>query len=336
MFEKMQSAIQCLEQKLESQTTRQQEAQRSVNRFCRILISLEDKIGDVEDRMKDAERTRVSGACQAENEQEADCDRISQLIEQRLADCSLSQKQQYLEIDMDCLQQRMRNTDARLEKMESVMVSHKEDLASHSKSLVRLQRLINDLEVDSAAQKEMQQTQQQVKDLKSQADSLSGSLHTISENSTSEPPPTARGDVQQPQAQAAVAQHELHERNEVGSKPDDLGAAGHIHQAPSKTKPAFCGFQVPPKPTDGALAKVCLEVEEELFDAVRRNDPVARKSLLRKVLPRLHPDKTGKASAGMNWIEDWKNTHIAWYYQPHPVPEDQQKYLAKRTSAKDP
>jgi len=336
MFEKMQSAIQCLEQKLESQTTRQQEAQRSVNRFCRILISLEDKIGDVEDRMKDAERTRVSGACQAENEQEADCDRISQLIEQHLADCSLSQKQQYLEIDMDCLQQRMRNTDARLEKMESVMVSHKEDLASHSKSLVRLQRLINDLEVDSAAQ-EIQQTQQ-VKDLKSQVDSLSGSLHTISENSTSEPPPTAvRGDVQQPQAQAAVAQHELHERNEVGSKPDDLGAAGHIHQAPSKTKPAFCGFQVPPKPTDGALAKVCLEVEEELFDAVRRNDPVdARKSLLRKVLPRLHPDKTGKASAGMNWIEDWKNTHIAWYYQPHPVPEDQQKYLAKRTSAKDP
>lgn len=88
MFEKMQSAIQCLEQKLESQTTRQQEAQRSVNRFCRILISLEDKIGDVEDRIKDAERTRVSGACQAENEQEADCDRISQLIEQRLADCS--------------------------------------------------------------------------------------------------------------------------------------------------------------------------------------------------------------------------------------------------------
>ena len=208
---------------------------------------------------------------------------------------------------MDCLQQRMRNTGARLEKMESVMVSHKEDLASHSKSLVRLQRLINDLEVDSAAQKEIQQTQQQVKDLKSQADSLSGSLHTIAENSTSEPSPTVvRGDVQQLQAQAAVAHHELHERNEVGSKPDDLGPAGHIHQAPSKTKPAFCGFQVPPKPTDGALAKVCLEVEEELFDAVRQNDPVvARKSLLRKVLP-------------------------------HPVPEDQQKYLAKRTSAKDP
>ena len=21
------------------------------------------------------------------------------------------------------------------------------------------------------------------------------------------------------------------------------------------------------------------------------------------------------------WIEDWKNTHIKWYYHPHPVPE---------------
>ena len=63
------------------------------------------------------------------------------------------------------------------------------------------------------------------------------------------------------------------------SKPYDLKATG---------KSAFCGFQVPPKPEDEAIAKVCLEVEEKLHAAVRQNDPLdARKSLLRKVLLRL-------------------------------------------------
>jgi len=116
-------------------------------------------------------------------------------------------------------------------------------------------------------------------------------------------------------------------------KSDDLKAPKQSH---AETKSAFCGFQHPPKPEDEDIAKICSKVEEELCEARWRDLPVdARKSLLRKSLLRLHPDK-GKPSEGAIWIEDWKNTHIKWYYHPHPVPEDQQKYLTKPGSTKDP
>ncbi|CAL1159430.1 unnamed protein product [Cladocopium goreaui] len=257
----------------------------------------------------------------------------------------------------------------RLEEVESVAASQKSELASQKKSLLGLQRQINDLDLkipepddfppslDSAAHKEIQQTQQQLKDLESQVSALSKSVQKMSENSTSAAKlklpsaldaPTLHPtevELQPDRAPPTVVQNEdLDEWNDVGLQRGDLEAKGmNVEQPQSNTracskpddlkatgKSAFCGFQVPPKPEDEAIAKVCLEVEEKLHAAVRQNDPLdARKSLLRKVLLRLHSDKTGAPSAGMIWIEAWKNTHIEWYYNPHPVPEDQQKYMRK-------
>jgi uncharacterized coiled-coil protein SlyX len=201
------------------------------------------------------------------------------------------------------------------------------DIAFQKKTLSGLQRQINDLDLkipeaddtplrlDSEAQKEMQRTQQQLKDLESQVAALSESVQRMSENSASAsklklpssiaaPPlhPT-KVELQPARAQPTVVQNEdLDEWNDVGLQRSDLEAKSkNVEQPQSNTracskpydlkatgKSAFCGFQVPPKPEDEAIAKVCLEVEEKLHAAVRQNDPLdARKSLLRKVLLRL-------------------------------------------------
>eukprot|EP00435_Cladocopium_sp_Y103_P031043 s1592_g7.t2 len=227
----------------------------------------------------------------------------------------------------------------RLEEMESLAASQRNELASQKKSLLGQQRQINNLDLkipeqgdfppslDSAAQKEIQQTQQQLKALESQVASLRESLQRMSENNTSAaklklpssiaaPPlhPT-KVELQPARAQPTVVQNEdLDEWNDVGLQPGDLEAKGRNVEQPQSNaracskpddlkaagKSAFCGFQVPPKPEDEAIAKVCLEVEEKLHAAVRQNDPLdARKTLLRKVLLRLHPDQTGAPSAGM-------------------------------------
>ena len=74
---------------------------------------------------------------------------IVQQEENTLTKCSLFEKSITMEID--CLQRRMQKTkddsDKRLENLEKVIDSQKCNIDSHSKSLVRLQRQINDLEL---------------------------------------------------------------------------------------------------------------------------------------------------------------------------------------------
>eukprot|EP00435_Cladocopium_sp_Y103_P075546 s153_g59.t1 len=386
MFDKMQTYIDSLERKLESQISelshRQDGNEKSFNQLRRMLST---KISDVEDKIEETAKTAT--AQQAENTQ---------------TQCSLSEKQKAMHVEIDCLERRMKTTKddshKRLENLEKVIDSHKCDIDSHSKSLVRLQRQINDLdlkipEADGGTSEPRLLAAAQV-DLPSTT------------APTAPPSYAARVDSQPLGVQPAFEQNEgLDEWNEVASRPDASKATSmDVEQSPSKTKPAsgksdaskatgidaeespsktrpacgksdaskatgidaeqspsktrpacgksddlkvpkqshpetksaFSGFQLPPKPEDEEMAKICSKVEEELCEARRRDLPVdARKRLLRKSLLRLHPDK-GKPSAGAIWIEDWKNTHIAWYYHPHPVPEDQQKYLTKSGSVKDP
>ena len=141
---------------------------------------------------------------------------IVQQEENTLTKCSLFEKSITMEID--CLQRRMQKTkddsDKRLENLEKVIDSQKCNIDSHSKSLVRLQRQINDLE------------------LKIPDDGTAP---------TALPSHAARVDLQSPKVHPTFEQNEgLDEWNEVASKSDASKVTGMGAEAPSKTSPA-CG-----------------------------------------------------------------------------------------------
>ena len=99
----------------------------------------------MEDKIEETAKTAIALTEQAENTLTA----VTEQAENRLTKCSLFEKNMHMEID--CLQRRMQKTkddsDKRLENLEKVIDSQKCNVDSHSKSLVRLQRQINDLEL---------------------------------------------------------------------------------------------------------------------------------------------------------------------------------------------
>ena len=122
------------EKNISDLSRRMEESETFLKHHRRILLTLENKLDDVEEKVGHGN--------------------FLQLIEQGLQDSKLSQKHQDLEHDVACLQQRMRNfsaliasNDLRFQKFQDVMDSHAKSLAglkgqlSHLPTLGRPQRL---------------------------------------------------------------------------------------------------------------------------------------------------------------------------------------------------
>ena len=191
---------QCVSKLISAASSCQDKTEKSIKLSGRISTDLDSRIGDVEDKIEETAKTAIALTEQAEN---------------TLTKCGLLEKNMHMEID--CLERRMQKTkddsDQRLENLEKVIDSQKCNVDSHSKSLVRLQRQINDLELkipdDGTAPTEL-------------------------------PSPAARVDLQSPKVQPKFEQNEgLDEWNEVASKSDASKVTGmDAERPPSKTRPA--------------------------------------------------------------------------------------------------
>ena len=250
--------------------------------------------------------------------QEDSADKLSQMIEECLKDCSLSRKLKDLEDGLASLQRKTQSTaklitplDRKFEELESVVASQKTLLASQSKSLEVMQREINDLQIHiprkPAPQKiESSQSLERLQNLESQVTSLGQALQRMSEKETQPPlvePHAAKVEMPQPAAPAtSINNGALNEWNEVSWKPaaeassSDAASRRRSSSMPKYTAPKpkrGFEFQRPLKPTDTSMRDVCLEVERQLCEAMFGEAPVdVRKKVLKTV--QLRPESVGR------------------------------------------
>lgn len=322
------------EKNISDLSRRMEESETFLKHHRRILLTLENKLDDVEEKVGHGN--------------------FLQLIEQGLQDSKLSQKHQDLEHDVACLQQRMRNfsaliasNDLRFQKFQDVMDSHAKSLAGLKGQLSHLPNSrptsaigseLKDLESQLTAMTALSQVQKSSGDRTSEPSepSAPASVPSKSTSEAAQVDPLASAPSKAAQNKALKAWDERCGK-EVPRRRSISMPKSMVSKV--RARSPFVGFQIPQKPLDEAMRKLCLEVEEELHQAVSQDfSAEAREKLLKRLWVKVHPDKlldqTGKRREAFNWFEDWKGIHIIWYYRPHAVPEADRKYLPKDSNWK--
>lgn len=284
------------EKNISDLSRRMEESEISLKHHRRILLTLENKLDDVEEKVGNGN--------------------LLQLIEQGLQASKFSQKHQHLEHDVACLQQRMRNFSALIASNDLRFQKFQDVMDSHAKSLAGLQGQHQPRDIPSA---------QSGSELKEWDPSPASGPGQPTSAAHIDPIQSAASKLKDWTERFAGNSSEVPRRRSV-SMPKARGSL--------RARSPFVGFQIPQKPQDEAMKKLCLEVEEELHQAVSQDfSAEAREKLLKRLWVKVHPDKlldkTGKRREAFNWFEEWKGIHIIWYYRPHPVPEADRKYLPK-------
>eukprot|EP00435_Cladocopium_sp_Y103_P052165 s149_g16.t1 len=330
-FDQMEDRMGRYEKNISDLFRRLEDSETFLKHHRRILLTLENKLDDVEERLGNGN--------------------FLQLIEQGLQDSKFSQKHLELEQDVASLQQRMRHFSALIAANDLRFHKFQDVMDSHAKSLAGLQ--LSCFPKDSrptASAEQMGSMGSELKELESQVTATAMTAMSQQKSSgdrTSKPPVLASvpskstKDAAQvdsiPSAPSKAAQNKaLKEWDERCGKEEAVRRRS-ISMPKSlasrvRARSPFVGFQIPKKPLDEAMRKLCLEVEEELHQAVSQDFPAeTREKLLKRLWVKVHPDKlldkTGKRREAFNWFEEWKGIHIIWYYRPHPVPEADRKYL---------
>ena len=200
----------------------------------------------------------------------------------------IAAKSQELEHEIAGLQQKMWETAALLpaysEKLEKLEIGQKSLRRGIAELDCKIPSLHEDIPADDVTMEGFQSSPDKLEELESEGGSLPEMLERMEERMEDGRLSSAKSEGLSPVSPPACRVEASGEGYVAGDGRGER-SAGEIKE-----------FKYPKKPENDAMRKICLSVEEELLQAMKREEPLeVRKKLLKDVCRRLH-------SVGGQWV----------------------------------